>query len=71
MHYTNLLGLLAVAGSAAAQTQYTASSSAAVAAAAATVLTNSPTSKVKGKAFDRIMQIYLETTDYHDANRDR
>ncbi|KAF6783879.1 putative acid phosphatase, partial [Colletotrichum musicola] len=51
----------------AADIQYTSTASADVAAAAATAKTESPTSNVKGKAFDRIVQIYLETTAYENA----
>ena len=42
-----------------------------VAAAAATALTESSTSYVKGKAFDRILVIYLETTAFDNAIQDR
>lgn len=42
-----------------------------VARAAATARTNSPTSNVKGKAFDRIAIIWLENTDYAKAVGDR
>lgn len=42
-----------------------------VAAAAATARTDSSTSHVKGKAFDRILQIYLETTEFDNAIADR
>jgi hypothetical protein len=51
--------------------QYTSTASAAIAAAAATALTESPTSNVKGKVFDRVLQIYLETTAYENAIADR
>ncbi|KAK1988481.1 phosphoesterase [Colletotrichum cereale] len=54
----------------AADIQYTSTASAAVAAAAATAKTLSPVSNVKGKAFNRIMQIYLETTAYENAIND-
>lgn len=37
---------------------------AAIQAAAATTLPKSPTSNVKGVAFDRFIQIWLENTDY-------
>lgn len=59
--------LLAVGGTAVAQSasnQYTATSTADVAAARATAKTLSPTSNVKGKAFDRLAIIWLENTDY-------
>lgn len=42
-----------------------------VARAAATARTNSPTSNVKGRAFDRIAIIWLENTDYAKAVGDR
>ena len=63
--------LLAAASLSAAQYQYTASGTAEVAAARATALTSSPTSHVKGKAFDRIAVIWLENTDYDMAKNDR
>lgn len=53
------------------QTQYTASKAADVAAAKATAPTLSPTSYVKGKSFDRIVQIWLENTDFDMAQGDR
>lgn len=56
---------------AAAQTQYTATGAAAVAKARATALTESPTSSVKGKTFDRFVAIFLENTDYDTATADR
>ena len=42
-----------------------------VARAAATARTNSPTSNVKGTAFDRVAIIWLENTDYSKAVGDR
>ncbi|TLS26928.1 hypothetical protein PpBr36_04178 [Pyricularia pennisetigena] len=45
----------------------TATATAEVAAAAATAKTLSPTSNVEGKAFNRILQIYLETTAYENT----
>ena len=51
--------------------QNTATGTAAVAAAAATAKTESPTSHVPGKAFDRIAIIWLENTDYTMAVGDR
>ncbi|KAF1990474.1 acid phosphatase phoa [Aulographum hederae CBS 113979] len=50
--------------------QNTQTSPADVAAAAATAITRSPTSNVKGKAFDRIAIIWLENTDYDKAAGD-
>ncbi|UQC85694.1 phosphoesterase [Colletotrichum lupini] len=50
------------------ETRYTATGTAAVAAAAAaTAKTSSPTSNVKGKAFDRFVIIWNENTDYDKA----
>lgn len=49
----------------------TATESLSIAAAQATAKTLSPTSKVKGKVFDRIIQIYLETTAYNNTIADR
>ncbi|TDZ36519.1 putative acid phosphatase [Colletotrichum spinosum] len=52
------------------ETAYTATGVAAVAAAAATAKTSSPTSHVKGKAFDRFVIIWNENTDYEKARGD-
>lgn len=52
-------------------TKYTATDTAGVAAAAATAKTSSPTSKVKGRAFDRIAIIYFENENYDKALGDR
>ncbi|KAI2788812.1 Acid phosphatase [Penicillium oxalicum] len=38
--------------------------------AAATTLSESPTSDVKGVAFDRFYQVWLENTDYDDVEKD-
>ncbi|KAK1995764.1 phosphoesterase [Colletotrichum falcatum] len=53
-----------------ADLQYVATVSSAIAEAAATALTLSPVSNVTGKVFNRIMQIYLETTAYENAIAD-
>jgi acid phosphatase len=66
-----LVGLLAAASTALAQTQYTKTSTADVYAAQATAKTLSPTSNVKGKAFDRLAIVWLENTDYELAIGDR
>lgn len=76
-----VFGLLAAASFAAAapasssgdstSVTHTATATGDIAAAAATAKTESPTSDVKGKAFDRILQIYLETTAYENATADR
>lgn len=42
-----------------------------VQAAQATAKSQSPTSKVKGKAFDRYVSIWFENTDYDMAAADR
>ncbi|KAG9247085.1 phosphoesterase family-domain-containing protein [Calycina marina] len=62
--------IAAFAGSAAAQLQYTSTAAAAVAAAQATALTQSPTSYVIGKTFDRFVTIWCENTDYSVAAGD-
>lgn len=54
-----------------AQVQYTSTGSAAVAKAQATALTESPTSNVAGKTFDRFVTIWCENTDYALALADR
>lgn len=65
---TLTLASLALTGLAVAQN--TATSTAAVEAAAATAKSSSPTSDVKGKAFDRIAIIWLENTDFSSAMAD-
>ncbi|KAF7531588.1 hypothetical protein G7054_g8739 [Neopestalotiopsis clavispora] len=67
--YTALLSLPLLAASVAAQAEnlYTATATADVAAARATAKTSSPTSNVKGAAFDRFVVIWLENTDYDMA----
>ncbi|KAI1422071.1 acid phosphatase phoa [Xylaria sp. FL1777] len=64
--------VLLLAGGVAAQIEniYTATGTAEVAAAAATAKTLSPTSHVRGKAFDRFAVIWLENTDYDMAIND-
>ncbi|KAH8901975.1 phosphoesterase [Coniochaeta sp. PMI_546] len=68
------LALLLAAGSTVLaqswSTAYTATGTADVAAARATAKTSSPTSHVKGKAFDRLAIIWLENTDYDLAAGD-
>jgi acid phosphatase len=49
----------------------TATDAANVYAAQATALSRSPTSSVKGKAFDRYVSIWFENTDYDMAAADR
>ena len=53
------------------ETVYTPTPTAEVAAAAATAETTSPTSHVKGKAFDRMVIIWFENTDYDKSLFDR
>lgn len=53
------------------ETAYTATAASDVAAAAATAKTSSPTSKVKGKAFDRVVYIWFENENYDKAAGDR
>lgn len=50
---------------------YTATATASVYAAQATAKTLSPTSHVKGAAFDRWVEIWFENTDYDKAAGDR
>ncbi len=66
-----LFGLLAAAGCVVAQTEYTATATDSLTAARATAESRSPTSHVKGKAFDRLAIIWLENTDYDLAAGDR
>lgn len=71
---SQVLALLAAATSAAVAQEYytyTATSTTDVYAAQATAKTSSPTSHVKGKAFDRLAIIWLENTDYDLALGDR
>ena len=68
---TFLLAIVGGVSSVVAQDTNTATSTSAVLAAQATALTLSPTSHVKGKAFDRIAIIYLENTDNTAAFDDR
>lgn len=66
--------ILAVAGrcgSGGWETKYTATGTVQVAQAAATAKTSSPTSNVRGKAFDRIAIIYFENQNYDKAYSDR
>jgi hypothetical protein len=63
--------ITALLGTASAQLQYTSTGSSAVAAARATALTESPTSNVVGKTFDRFVVIFCENTDYSMAAGDR
>ncbi|KAK2606154.1 hypothetical protein QQS21_003437 [Conoideocrella luteorostrata] len=52
------------------ETRYTATGTADVAKAAATAKTTSPTSHVKGKAFDRLVIIYFENQNYDKSYGD-
>lgn len=52
------------------QVSYTATGTCAEPSAQATARTDSSTSNVKGKAFDRILQVMLETTSYGNATSD-
>lgn len=67
--YTSIaVSALALAGSALAQN--TATSAAGVYAAQATAKTESPTSHIPGRAFNRFVTIWLENTDYSKAIAD-
>lgn len=65
-----LLSILAAAGLSFAQTQFTSTAVADVASAAATARTEPPVSNKNGKAFDRVLTIYLETTAFQNAVAD-
>lgn len=80
MLFQTAASVLAVAGVVAAspckpdggwETKYTATATSAVAKAAATAKTSSPTSHVKGKAFDRLAIIYFENQNYDKSIGDR
>jgi hypothetical protein len=71
MYFMSITALIVFANICDAQTQYTATNAADVAAAKATAKTLSPTSHVKGKTFDRIVQIWCENTDFDMAAGDR
>ena len=53
------------------QVQYTSTGTAAIAKAKATALTESPTSNIAGKSFNRFVTIWCENTDYDMAAGDR
>lgn len=63
--------LLAACSFALAKVQHTATDTCQIPAAAATAKTESPTSNVPGKIFDRILMVYLETTSFGNATADR
>lgn len=68
--YLKAFALLAAAGLAVGadtRVSNTATGTNAIERARETARTESPTSNVKGKSFDRIIQIYLETTYYDEA----
>lgn len=70
MHFSTIIAAVVGATTAYAQTQYTSTGTAAVAAAAATAKTLSPVSSIKGKQFDRFVNIWLENTDFDMAAGD-
>jgi acid phosphatase len=63
--------IISVAIAAPAPASPTATDAADVYAAAATAKSESPTSKVKGKVFDRYVSIWLENQDYDIVSADR
>lgn len=63
--------ILAAASLSFAQIEFTSTAAADVAKAASTARTESPVSNKKGKAFDRILTIYLETTALNNTIEDR
>jgi len=68
MRFNSVLAAFATAAH--GQTQYTSTAVSAVDAARATALTLSPVSSIKGKKFDRFVNIWLENTDYAMAAGD-
>lgn len=72
MRFPSTIAVASLASAvAAAPASPTATDPADVYAAQATALTLSPTSNVKGKAFDRYVSIWFENTDYEIAKADR
>jgi acid phosphatase len=72
MRFSTSVALASLASAAlAAPASPTATDTADVYAAQATALTETVTSKVKGKVFDRYVSIWLENTDYSSAAADR
>ena len=71
MRARSLAVLAAACSFALGQVPHTATGTSALPAAAATAKTESPTSNVPGKVFDRIMMVYLETTSFGNATADR
>jgi acid phosphatase len=72
MRYTTSFAIASLASvTVAAPASPTATDPADVYAAQATALTLSPTSNVKGAAFDRYVSIWFENTDYDMAAADR
>lgn len=72
MHFSTTVAAAALATMAiAAPALPTATDTADVYAAQATAKSESPTSKVKGKVFDRYVSIWFENTDYAVAAADR
>jgi acid phosphatase len=63
--------IVAIAAAAPAPASPTATDAADVQAAAATAGSESPTSKVKGKVFDRYVSIWLENNDFDVVKNDR
>lgn len=68
--HSQLLVLLGGVATVLGQTQYTSTVSSAIAKARATALTESPTSNVVGKSFNRFVTIWCENTDYSMAAAD-
>lgn len=74
MHFSTTLAvaaLVSIAAAVPAPASPTATDPADVYAAQATAKTESPTSKVKGKAFDRYVSIWFENQDYDIVLADR
>ena len=75
MHFSHCATIAIITGLVTATPQVptvnTATATSDITAAQATAKTDSQTSNVKGKAFDRFVVIWLENTDYASAFNDR
>jgi len=67
----SLLTVFALTSTVVSQIQYTSTAASAVEKARTTALTESPTSNIAGKTFDRFVTIWCENTDYSIAAGDR
>lgn len=70
MHLTTLTALALCSTALSIHVKHTGTGTCGLPAAQATAKTESSTSKVKGKAFDRILMVMLETTSFGNATSD-